>query len=129
MVYLSLQQQRFRSIQMNVDLVENAEVEIVSSFSFHVNYSEDRSTCIAELKQELREKTDPKRMSILVEVSGQFECEGIVSDDAKREAHVMAYSMLFPYVQNMVARLTQDAGFPPLMIRAERMNPKDIALT
>lgn len=129
MVYLSLQRQRFHTIQMNVDLIENTEIEVESSFSFHVNYNEDRSACVAELKQALRDKSNPEQLNILVGISGQFECEGVVSDDAKREAHVMAYFMLFPYVQNMIARLTVDAGLPPLMIRPEKMEPKDITLT
>lgn len=129
MVYLTLQRQRFKTIQMNVDLKENAEIEIESTFSFHINYNEDNSACTAELKQMLRHKSDPEQLSILVETNGQFECEGIVSDDTKKEAHVMAYNLLFPYVQNLIARLTVDAGLPPLMIRSSKMEPKDVVLS
>lgn len=129
MVYLTLQRQNFNNIQLKIDLKENSEIEIESTFSFNVNYNEDNSACIAELKQMLRHKADPEQLSILAEVRGQFACEGIVSDETKKEAHVMAYTLLFPYVQNIVARLTVDAGLPPLMISLAKMNPNNVKLS
>ena len=129
MVYLSLQRQSFKNIQLRVDLKKNTEIEIESTFAFNVNYNEDNTVCIAELKQLLNHKADPEQFSISVEGIGQFACEGIVSDETKKQAHVMAYTLLFPYVQNIVARLTVDAGLPPLMINLAKMDPKDIELT
>ena len=41
----------------------------------------------------------------------------------------MAYTLLFPYVQNIVARLTVDAGLPPLMISLAKMNPNNVKLS
>ena len=126
MVYLTLQNQSFRNIQMKVDLKENTEIEIESKFSFNINYNEDDTVCIAEIKQILQHKTDPEQLEIIVEGSGQFTCEGIVSDETKREAHIMAYTLLFPYVQHLIARLTVDAGLPPLMISMTKMDPQQV---
>ena len=36
--------------------------------------------------------------------------------------------MLFPYVQNMIAKLTVDAGLPPLMIQMSKLNPDNIKI-
>ena len=129
MVYLSLQRQNFRSIQMDVDLNADTEIELESTFSFNVNYNDDNTGCIAELKQIVRQQSKPEEFSITVACRGQFICEGIVSDETKKEAHVMAYTLLFPYVQNMIARLVVDAGLPPLMLGMAKMGVDDIAIT
>ena len=128
MVYLTLLHQSFKNIHMSIDLKEDSQVEIESNFSFNINYNEDNTSCIAELKQILTHKTDPQQLNILVESKGQFACEGIVSDETKKEAHVMAYTQLFPYVQNMIAQLTVNAGLPPLMIGISKMDPSDVKL-
>ena len=129
MVYLSLQHQNFKKIQMEVELSADAEVELESTFSFNVNYNNDDTGCIAELKQVVRQKTNPDEFNIAVTCRGQFICEGIVCDNTKKEAHVMAYTLLFPYVQNMIARLVVEAGLPPLMLSMAKMDPEDIQLT
>lgn len=129
MVYLSLQRKSFTSIQMKVDLKVNTEIELECSFSFNVNYNDDNTSCIAELKQIVRQKSNPDEFNITVECRGQFACEGIVSDEAKKEAHVMAYTLLFPYVQNQIAHLVMDAGLPPLMLSMSKMDIGDIEIT
>ena len=129
MVYLTLQHQSFKSIQMNVDIKENSEIELESTFSFGISYNDDNTACIAELKQVLQHKNNPEKLSISVEERGHFLCEGVNSDETKREAHVMAYTQLFPYIQSMISRLTVDAGLPPLMINMEKLNPADIEVS
>lgn len=128
MVYLTLQHQHFKNIQMSVDIKENSEIELDSTFSFNISYNEDNTACIAELKQVLQHKVDPREMSIVVEGNAHFICEGIDSDDAKKEAHIIAYTQFFPYVQNLIARLTMDAGLPPLMINSVRMRVDEVAI-
>lgn len=129
MVYLSLQRQNFTGVQMKVDLKADTEIELESTFSFNVNYNDDNSGCIAELSQKVRQKSNPDEFNIVVDCRGQFVCEGIVSDETKKEAHVMAYTLLFPYVQNMIARLVMEAGLPPLMLGMAKMDTKDVAIT
>lgn len=129
MVYLTLQHQSFKSIQMNVDIKENSEIELESTFSFGISYNDDNTACIAELKQVLQHKNNPEELSISVEERGRFLCEGVNSDETKREAHVMAYTQLFPYIQSLISRLTVDAGLPPLMINMEKLNPADIEVS
>ncbi len=101
---------------MKVDLKTDTEIELESAYSFNVNYYNNNSTCIAELSQKVRQKSNPDEFNIVVDCRGQFVCEGIVSDDTKKEAHVMTYTLLFPYVQNMIAHLVMEAGLPPLIL-------------
>lgn len=129
MVYLSLQHQNFTSIQMKVDLKADTEVELESSFSFNVNYNDDNTGCIAELIQKVSQKSNPDEFNIVVDCRGQFVCEGIISNEAKKEAHIAAYSLLFPYVQNMIARLVMEAGLPPLMLGMAKIDTDDVAVT
>ena len=114
---------------MNVDIKENSEIELESTFSFGISYNDDNTACIAELKQVLQHKNNPEKLSISVEERGHFLCEGVNSDETKREAHVMAYTQLFPYIQSLISRLTVDAGLPPLMINMEKLNPADIEVS
>ena len=113
---------------MKVDLKADTEIELESTFSFNVNYNDDNSGCIAEISQIVRQKSNPDEFNIVVEGKGQFICEGILSDETKKEAHVMAYTLLFPYIQNMIARLVVDAGLPPLMLEMAKMSPDDIEI-
>lgn len=127
-MFLNLKQQVFKEIHMEVDIRENKELELESKFSFNVNYNEDNSSCIARLRQEVKSKRDAKEFSILVEGLGHFICEGIETDDDKKSAHVQAYMLLFPYVQNMVAQLARNAGLPPFMVDMANLRTEDVIL-
>lgn len=129
MVYLNLKKQFFKEITLKVDIKENTELELESTFSFNVNYNEDNTSCVACLKQELHCRSVPEAFNIVVESLGQFSCEGIDSEDEKKQAHVQAYAMLFPYVQSKIASLTKDAGGDPIMIEMARINPENVVLT
>ncbi len=128
MVYLTLQHQNFRNIQMNIDIQENSEIEIESTFSFNISYNEDNTACIAEIKQELQHKSKPEELSIVITGKAHFACEGISTDADKKEAHVKAYTLLFPYVQGIIARLTVEAGLPPLMIGMAKLSAENVEL-
>lgn len=121
MVYLTLNQQIFKEISLKVDIKENSQLELQSSYSFNVSYNEDNSLCVAKLKQELKCPDNPEMFSIAVECHGHFNCEGIQTADDKKQAHIQAYSLLFPYVQSKIAGLTKDAGGPPIMVEMDKM--------
>lgn len=129
MVYLSLQHHSFTNIHMNVELKPDTEIELEVGYSFNLNYNDDNSGCIAVLKQSVKEKNNPGEFDIVVDCKGQFVCEGIVSDETKKEAHVKAYALLFPYVQSMVAHLAVEAGLPPLMLGMAKIDVDDIKLS
>lgn len=129
MVMLNLERWMFKDIQLHIDMEENMEVELESEFSMNLNYNEDNTICIAEIIQEVAYKKKPSVFQIKIIGVGHFSCEGLNSDEDKKQAHVIAYNFLFPYVQSMISNLTVNAGFPPLMIRRAKMDPKDIKLS
>lgn len=126
MVYLSLKQPKFKKIHMEIDVENKSQLDIEVTFSFKVKHSEDNSSCIAYLHQDLKEKNIPSQFNISVELLGYFSCDGIVTDYDKKISHIQSYILLFPYMQNMIAQLTSSAGMPPLMIEMIKMNPDDI---
>lgn len=128
MVFLSLNHQLFKAIHLEVDIKENTQLELESSFSFNVNYNEDNSLCVACLHQELKCKNSPQLFSAIVECVGHFTCEGIESEEDKKQAHIQAYALLFPYVQSKIASLTKDAGGPPIMVDMAKMRVEDVKI-
>ena len=127
-MYLTLNHHRFRNIQMTVDLGESSGIAVECSFSFDLNYNDEYSACETVMVFRVISKDHPEAFGITLEGIGQFSCEGIDSDDTKRVAHVRAYELLFPYYQGMIARLTVDAGLPPLMIAMEKMKESAVQI-
>ena len=126
MVYLSLQQQFFREIHMSINVGDKQQINADSTFTFNVNYNEDCSLCTAILIQELKEKSNEAIFIVMVEGIGNFKCEGIADDEDKKIAHIQAYTLLFPYIQNMISRLVVNAGLPPLMIESAKMTLENV---
>lgn len=128
MVYLTLTKQTFKNIQMSIELQENVDIELESTFSFNVTYNDDDTACVAVLKHDLKHKKSPEKFSVSVEGVGQFVCEGIVSDETKKEAHIRAYELLFPYVQREIRDLITEAGMSPLIVPMANMKMEDVQL-
>lgn len=126
MVYLSLDRQTFKEVQMQIEIKEDTQIEVMTRYSFDVRYSDDNSSCLAHLRQEAKSKDDSSKFYILVDGLGQFSCEGITSDEDKKIAHVQAYTLLFPYIQKMVETMASSAGSSPLMIKMAKMSPEDV---
>jgi len=126
MVYLSLKGQAFKKITMDIDPMERSELELENTTDFDIKYSDDRSSCLARLKQEVRAKDDPSRFTVVVELLADFSCEGIETAEDKKTAHIQAYTLIFPYVQNMISQMVVSAGLPPLMIEMLNMKPEEI---
>lgn len=125
-MHLQLINQHAIKLHLNVDLKENQTLELENRFNFNVSYSDDNSQCKAILNTEVRSKDDPDTLFISVEIEGLFICDNIDNEEAKKEAHVLAYTLLFPYVQYMVSNIATSAGLPPIMIEMARMDSKDV---
>lgn len=126
MVFLNLKQQVFKELNMVMTVEKNTEMQIDSRFSFNVQYADKNEFCVATLRQELVYRDDPNKFHIIVESIGNFACEGISSENDKKQAHIQAYTLLFPYVQNMVGQLAISAGLPRLMIEMVKMKAEDV---
>lgn len=127
MLYLTLQSQAFKNIHMLVNFPNDIEVKLKGIQDFKVQYGDNNSECVAKLMYGL-EYTDPTQFELSVECHGRFICEGIVDEDSKKAAHIKAYELLFPYVQNKIAQLTVDAGMPPIFIKMEKMEASQVQI-
>lgn len=129
MVYINLYQQIYKKLHMEADAKENMQIVLDSTFSFNVNYNEDNTECIACLLQNIKCKENPSIFNIVVECLGKFKCDGIENNEDKKQAHVQAYDMLFPYVQSMVQQLAQNGGIPGLLIEKAKLTQDDVMVT
>lgn len=126
MVALSLKKQFFKEIYMERNAEENKQLNLESTFSFSVSYNDDNSFCVGTLRQEIKSKQDAKEFHIVVEGLGYFDCEGIKEDEDKKQAHVQSYTLLFPYIQNMIAELSRQAGLLPIIVNMVQMQVDDV---
>lgn len=129
MTYLNLTQHLVKNINMRVNITEHRELRMLNRYSFKVNYSDDLSTCTANLWYETYCESDPEILTITVEMSGIFSCEDVNTTEDKQLAHTQAYGLLFPYAQSLIAYLTVQAGLAPLMIEMARIEPKTVSFT
>ncbi len=128
MVFLKLQQQAFRKVDMVVNIGAQSDMELESSFSFSMDYNEDNSQCAARLNYDIHLKEAPEKLKVIVECLGVYACQGIETEADKKQAHVQAYNLLFPYVQGMIAHMMVSAGMPALMVEMMQLDPGDIVI-
>ena len=126
---LQLISQRAITIQMNNKINDNQAYELETSFNFNVAYSDDNKQCRAVLRTDVRCKDDPEMLSINVEYEGIYQCDQINNDDDRKEAHVLAYILLFPYVQYMISNIAVSAGFPSIMIERSQIDSSNVELS
>ena len=103
----TLMNQKVREIHFNNDLERKhgTNRQLGSSFSFQVNYSPDGERCVAKLYHSLKDKEDEKLFFLSVEMLGVFKCEGVESEEDKKQIHTQCYDQLFPYMQSEVSHL------------------------
>ena len=128
MIQVDLQQQGFRQINLVMNLSENRQIEVENAFGLQVDYAEDNGACMAQLHQAVRDKLKPEEFSIELTLVGVFACEGIQTDEDKKQAQVKIYEALFPYAQAMLANLTVSAGLPAFLAPRARLDPEKIQL-
>ena len=83
----TLMNQKVREIHFNNDLERKhgTNRQLGSSFSFQVNYSPDGERCVAKLYHSLKDKEDEKLFFLSVEMLGVFKCEGVETEEDKKE--------------------------------------------
>ncbi len=98
MVTVTLATQRIREVHFVNHIDKSGQIQLSSSFNFHVDYAADNTRCVAKLYQSAQMKDDPDKLFISAEIVGIFNLQGVTDEDTKREAHVQCYDQLFPYL-------------------------------
>ena len=129
MVNVTLVSQRLREVHFVNRLNKSGQVQLTSSFNFHVDYAPDNTKCVARLYQSAKLKEDEEKLFVSGEIEGVFVLEGIDSEDAKREAHVLCYSHLFPFLQSAVTQLAAASGMPGFLLQKNMMKKENIVFS
>ena len=111
----TLMNQKVREIHFNNDLERKhgTNRQLGSSFSFQVYHS-------------LKAKEDEKLFFLSVEMLGVFKCEGVETEEDKKEIHTQCYDQLFPYMQSEVSHLCTASGMNGLVLRKAKIDPSQV---
>ena len=115
------------SARMIVDIPDNQDIHVKGSFEFSVNY-ENEGEGTVRLKKILKDEENPDAFLVEVTYVGQLSFTAIQSDDDKRDVHMQAYKLIFPYAQNTISSLIISAGIQPFYMEPAKMNKDDIEL-
>lgn len=126
MVSVNLINQRIREVHFTNRIDKPGQIQLESGFNFHMDYSADKQRCKATLYQSVRMKDDPDRLFISVEIVGLFSLQGVVDDESKRDAHILCYDQLFPYLQSTVTQLANASGLPGFLLKKNPMKRENI---
>lgn len=129
MVNVNLVNQRLREVHFVNHVDKSGQIQLTSSFNFHVDYSPDNTKCVARLYQSAKMKEDEDKLFVSAEIEGVFLLEGVVDEESKREAHVLCYNYLFPYLQSAVHQLSAASGMPGFLLKKNPMRRESIVFT
>lgn len=104
------------------------QLQLVSGFSFNVNYSPDGKQAVATLYQSLKDNAGGELFFCSVEMRGVFSLSGEVNEATKKELHVQCYDQMFPYIQRQVKDLCASSGIPNMMLRKAKINPENVSV-
>lgn len=128
MAELHLQKVIYKKINSFIEIKQAIQLQMSNTISLNVNYEKDNKKCFAFIANKTIAIDHSDEFSIDLELVGIFDCDGINSNEDKREAHVQIYNLLFPYLQSMIADLSSKAGLPPLMINSANINANEIQI-
>lgn len=115
-------------IQLKVNIVNNSTINVETKHDYSVYYSEDEKSCRAALQIGVVSQSNPDELSILCTVQGDFVVDHIENDDDKRRIHVECYNSLFPYAQQLLARLCNDSALPPFFFPKHDIKEEDVVI-
>ena len=99
--------QKVQEVHFTNKLTEQGQIQLDSSFTFHVNFAKDGKRCIAHIYQSVKDKEGGEKLFASVDVLGAFSCEGIEGDEDKKQVHAQCYDQLFPYMQTFIHALIE----------------------
>lgn len=128
MAELTMLTYKLQDLQFFNKLETSGQIPLENSFSFSVNYNQDNTRCAAKLYQCVKDKTDgpDHRFFVSVEMTGFFEVAGPITDEDKRDFHVMCYQQLFPYGEVLVKQVCAAGGMPGFVLLRQKMTRDNV---
>lgn len=130
MVQVNLISHKLQDLQFFNKLEKPGQVALESSFSFSVNFTQDNSKCAAKLYQCVKDKRDDAnhRFFISVEMTGLFEVADLVTDEDKKDVHVLCYQQLFPYAEIAARQTCAMGGMPNFQLIRQKISRDHVAV-
>lgn len=130
MAGLNMVSYKLQDMQFFNKLEKPGQVQLENSFSFSVNYTQDNRRCMAKLYQCVKDKTDTPdhRFFVSVELVGIFDIDGPITDEDKKDFHVLCYQQLFPYAEVMVKQVCAAGGMPNFHLLRQKLNRDNVML-
>ena len=76
MVTVTLATQRIREVHFVNHIDKSGQIQLSSSFNFHVDYAADNTRCVAKLYQSAQMKDDPDKLFYLRRDCGHLQSAG-----------------------------------------------------
>lgn len=130
MAELTMTTYKLQDLQFFNKLEAPGQIPLENSFSFSVNYNQDNSRCMAKLYQCVKDKTDgpDHRFFVSVEMAGFFEVAGPITDEDKRDFHVMCYQQLFPYAEMLTKQVCAAGGMSGFVLLRRKMTRDNVMI-
>ncbi|MCD7829675.1 MAG: protein-export chaperone SecB [Clostridiales bacterium] len=126
MAIAHLVSQKVQEVHFVNKLTKQGQIQLDSSFTFNVNFAKDGKRCIAKVYQSIKDKNGGDELFVSVDLIGAFSCQGIDSDEDKKQVHAQCYDQLFPYIQSTVQNLMQASGIPGFQLRKAVINADNV---
>ncbi len=130
MAELNMLSYKLQDLQFFNKLETAGQIQLENNFSFSVNYNQDNTRCMAKLYQCVKDKTDSPdhRFFVSAEIIGIFEVSGPLTDEDKRDFHVMCYQQLFPYAEMLVKQVCAAGGMPSFLLLRQKMTRDNVVV-
>lgn len=130
MAELNMLSYKLQDLQFFNKLESPGQVQLENNFSFSVGYNQDNTRCMAKLYQCVKDKTDTPdhRFFVSVEVLGVFEVTGELTDEDKRDFHILCYQQLFPYAEMLARQTCAAGGMPNFVLLRQRMTRDNVVV-
>ncbi len=103
---------------------EEKPVQLDIKLGKEIAYSEEQNKLLVTLKCRVFEEVDKNNFpfSLYIQVTGNFEINGVFEGNLENMAHLNAVSILFPYVRSLITTLTSNFNVQPLILPPINVN-------
>lgn len=122
MAIAHLVSQKVQEVHFINKLEQSGQIKLQSGFNFNVNFANDGKRCIAHIYQSIKDPDGGEKLFVSVDMIGAFSCQGVETDEDKKQVHAQCYDQLFPYVQSTTNSLMAASGIPGFQLRKATIN-------
>ncbi len=126
MAIAHLVSQKVQEVHFLNKLEHSGQINLQSSFNFNVTFPKDGKRCIAHIYQSIKDPDGGEKLFVSVDMIGAFSCQGVDTDEDKKQIHAQCYDQLFPYVQSTTNSLMAASGIPGFQLRKATINTDNV---